>query len=96
MIEFNELQKELKKQLKNCDPFFQEPKYQMIVCFYIIYICKKKLGNVKHNIDIKPYQKRDILVDIISRKKRLSGIVITQRKIKRYSEKEYELLDQHE
>ena len=91
-IDFYSLREELDEQLKNCDPFFQEKEHRILVHFYVYYVCQKRLGKGKYNCRVTPTPKGDIIIDIISKRKRLDPIVITKRKIMRHS-KEYDLLD---
>ena len=93
MTDFSELWKELDEQLEQCDPFFQEPLNKALVRFYIMYECEKRLGKKKYNWKVTPTEKGDIMVDIISSRKRLDPpLVITKRKIRRHA-KAYELPD---
>ena len=92
MVDFCSLCEEIDKQLDNCDPFFHQAEHRVMVHFYVYYACQKKLGKRKYNFRVTPTKKGDIMIDIISSRKRLKALEITKRKIKRHA-KEYELFD---
>jgi len=91
MVDFHSLRKEIDEQLDKCDLFFQEHKIFVHMYVYFI-IWQKQLENKKYNFRIEPTEKGNIMIDIISSRKRLKAIEITKQKIKRHA-KEYELFD---
>jgi hypothetical protein len=78
MIDFNDLEKEVKGQLENCNPYFKDNKTALYN--YLKKECEQ-LENKKYKYSVNPINKGDIKISITFDGRSIKKMIITKKKV---------------